>query len=320
MKKGLDLSKYQKGINFSQIKAAGYEFVILRAGYTGTGTGISKNIDPCFEDFYKKAKATGLGVGAYWYSCANSFDKGVSEAQFMLNNCLKGKSFNYPIYIDVEERKYHNIGKKPVAEAIKGFCETLESAGYYAGFYTMPDFLNNYIDKDIVKAYDLWLANWVANKPTIYREYGMWQNSDKGNVGGYMVDTNISYKDYPNIIAVAGLNGLRGNSSTPAPSKAPAPAKKSVDDIAREVIAGKWGTNPERANKLRNSGYNPNEIQARVNALMGVKKAPAKKSIDEIAREVIAGKWGVNPARAKKLRAAGYNPDEVQAKVNALMK
>lgn len=44
------------------------------------------------------------------------------------------------------------------------------------------------------------------------------------------------------------------------------------------------------------------------------------KSIDEIAKEVIAGKWGNGAVRKQRLRAAGYNPSMVQAKVNDLLK
>lgn len=114
---------------------------------------------------------------------------------------------------------------------------------------------------------------------------------------------------------------------TPAPKHAPAPAKKSNDTIANEVIAGKWGNNPQRAQKLKAAGYDPNAIQALVNQKLGAKSkpaakpsAPAKKSIDTIAREVIAGKWGNGATRKQKLTAAGYNYSEVQKRVNQLLK
>ena len=44
------------------------------------------------------------------------------------------------------------------------------------------------------------------------------------------------------------------------------------------------------------------------------------KSLDDIAREVIAGKWGVGNERKQRLRAAGYNPQMVQARVNEILK
>ena len=118
-----------------------------------------------------------------------------------------------------------------------------------------------------------------------------------------------------------------GSTPAPAPKPAPAPAKKSNDTIANEVIAGKWGNNPQRAQKLKAAGYDPNAIQALVNQKLGAKSkpaakpsAPAKKSIDTIAREVIAGKWGNGATRKQKLTAAGYNYSEVQKRVNQLLR
>lgn len=91
--------------------------------------------------------------------------------------------------------------------------------------------------------------------------------------------------------------------------------EKTLDEIAREVIAGKWGSGAIRKGKLRAAGYDPSQVQARVNEIL-----KGKKSIDDIAREVIAGKWGSGVLRKAKLLAAGYNPAVVQARVNALLK
>ncbi|MFA6663620.1 MAG: GH25 family lysozyme [Lachnospiraceae bacterium] len=96
--------------------------------------------------------------------------------------------------------------------------------------------------------------------------------------------------------------------------------KLTVDGIAREVIAGKWGVDPARSQKLRAAGYDPAAVQSRVNLLLGASSKPQKKSIDTVAREVIAGKWGTNPARRQKLTAAGYDAATVQRRVNELMR
>jgi hypothetical protein len=99
------------------------------------------------------------------------------------------------------------------------------------------------------------------------------------------------------------------------------PAKKSVAEVAKEVLAGKWGNGAERKNRLTNAGYNYAEVQAKVNELAKGKPAtPAKKSVTEIAKEVIKGKWGNGADRKKRLTAAGYNYSEVQKKVNQLLK
>lgn len=94
--------------------------------------------------------------------------------------------------------------------------------------------------------------------------------------------------------------------------------KKSVDEMAREVIAGKWGNGQDRINRLTQAGYNYSEVQARVNEL--VSPQPQKKSVDEVAKEVIIGKWGNNPERKRRLESAGYDYNAVQKRVNQLMK
>lgn len=104
------------------------------------------------------------------------------------------------------------------------------------------------------------------------------------------------------------------------PTPAPAPVvKKTVDQIAQEVIAGKWGNGAERKQKLTKAGYNYSAVQAKVNELCNG-KAPAKKTNEQIAKEVIAGKWGNGAERKKRLAAAGYNSAAIQKIVNRLLK
>lgn len=98
-------------------------------------------------------------------------------------------------------------------------------------------------------------------------------------------------------------------------TKAPV-AKKSVAEVAKEVLAGKWGNGTERKTKLTNAGYNYAEVQAAVDEL----SKPKKKTVEEIAKEVINGKWGNGAERKKKLKAAGYDYTAVQKAVNKLLK
>lgn len=101
-------------------------------------------------------------------------------------------------------------------------------------------------------------------------------------------------------------------------AKPQATVKKSVEELAKEVIAGKWGAGADRKTALTKAGYDYNAVQAKVNELLSPKK-PAK-SVTEIAREVIAGKWGAGADRKKRLEAAGYDYTAVQKKVNELLK
>ena len=103
------------------------------------------------------------------------------------------------------------------------------------------------------------------------------------------------------------------------------PAQKTVEQIAQEVIAGKWGNGTDRAQRLAAAGYNAQAVQAKVNQLLGGDSEPskpakpAKKTVEEIAREVIAGKWGNGTDRKNRLTAAGYDPQAVQSKVNQML-
>ena len=108
----------------------------------------------------------------------------------------------------------------------------------------------------------------------------------------------------------AKVNELLGQKAKPA-----APAKKSNDVIAQEVINGKWGNGNDRINRLKAAGYDPNAVQALVNQKLGA----SKKSVDNVAREVIAGKWGNGQDRINRLKQAGYNPVEIQNRVNHLL-
>jgi N-acetylmuramoyl-L-alanine amidase len=105
---------------------------------------------------------------------------------------------------------------------------------------------------------------------------------------------------------------LGGGGSAPA-----APSRPSDSQIADQVIAGAWGSGDDRKKRLAAAGYNYAAVQALVNQKLGAgPSAPARKSDDQVANEVIAGGWGNNPDRANKLKAAGYNPATIQALVN----
>lgn len=102
----------------------------------------------------------------------------------------------------------------------------------------------------------------------------------------------------------------------------PTPTKKSITKIAKEVIAGKWGNGQARKTKLQVAGYDYNAVQAEVAKLLKKEETskPILKSVDVIAAEVMAGKWGNGDARKQALIKAGYDYAAVQAAVNKLAK
>jgi hypothetical protein len=102
-----------------------------------------------------------------------------------------------------------------------------------------------------------------------------------------------------------------------SPSPTPTPPRLTLQQVAQEVIAGKWGNGPDRIAKLKAAGYDPVAVQNEVNRELG--HTAGQKDIVTLAREVIAGKWGNGQARFDALTKAGYNPVTVQAEVNRLL-
>ena len=94
--------------------------------------------------------------------------------------------------------------------------------------------------------------------------------------------------------------------------------KKTLDEIAKEVLAGQWGNGDARKNALQAAGYDYAAVQAKVNELCSGKAPTPAKSVEEVAKEVLAGQWGNGDARKNALSAAGYDYNAVQAKVNQI--
>lgn len=116
---------------------------------------------------------------------------------------------------------------------------------------------------------------------------------------------------------LAAYNAFVGGTSAPTPTPAPATGGLlPLDQVARQVIAGSWGNGADRISRLRGAGYDPAAVQAEVNRQVSGGPVSTRKSVDEIAQEVIAGKWGNGAERIRRLTASGYNVAAVQAAVN----
>ena len=152
-----------------------------------------------------------------------------------------------------------------------------------------------------------------------------------GHIGVYIgdglaVECTPKWKDGVQITAVhnigkkSGYNGRSWTKHGKLPYVSYAAATKSFDEIAQEVIDGKWGTGVARQSALTAAGYDYAAVQKRVNELLAAKAATSPQTIDKLAREVIAGKWGTGWTRKRKLEAAGYDYAAVQKRVNELLK
>lgn len=121
-------------------------------------------------------------------------------------------------------------------------------------------------------------------------------------------------------LANASYDYFMGGGSAPPSTTQPTPVGKGIAQVAQEVLQGQWGNGDDRRHRLTAAGYDYAAVQTEVNRRMGA-GAPAahKKSIDEVAREVIAGMWGNGATRRQRLGGAGYNYATVQRRVNELL-
>ena len=294
--KMIDVSVHNGVIDWDKVKASGIGGVLMRCGY---GSDIESQDDKMFKRNADECSRLGIPFGVYLYSYAKNTDMAKSEADHALR-LVKGYKLSYPLYIDVEEASQSGIAK----DVVKVFCEAVKAAGYMPGVYANENWWNNYLVG--VDSYTKWVAKYgvnngqPGNKPNV-SNFDIWQYTSKGScdgIGSSGLDMNICYRDFP-----AELGGSK---------PAPAPAEKSNEEIANEVLAGTWGNGDDRKNRLSAAGYDYDAIQAIVNQ----KATPAKKSNEEIAKEVLAGAWGNGDDRKNRLSAAGYDYNAIQAIVN----
>lgn len=205
--KGIDVSTYQRNVDYKKLKASGIDFAIIRAGY-GNALAYPSQYDPMFESHYNAAKAAGLHIGAYWYVYANSVEGMKAEAKSFLK-ALKGKQFDYPVFFDIEDKVQKWLTKSQMTAMVNAGCEILEKAGYWVGIYSFIAMLNAQFEKSICDRYSLWVAQWDVQKCTYNGSVNIWQNTDKAYYNGFngRLDGDISYEDYPTRIKAAGKNG-----------------------------------------------------------------------------------------------------------------
>lgn len=290
---GIDVSSYQGSINFDKVKAGGVDVVIIKAGEAYSKHGK-------FETYYNNARAAGMKIGAYWYSHATNTAEAIKEADACAS-AIAGKMFEYPIYLDVEEIETFESGK--TSDIIAAFIERIKTKGFFGGFYCSTYFTNTYINSTVRNKYPAWIADYRA-KCYYSGNYGMWQYGAKTVAGVQnLCDVNEVYADYTNTIKSLGLNNLKTED------------KKSIDQLAHEVLAGKWGAGLIRKIKLKAAGYDYSAVQAKVNYIIKISKL---KSVDAVAKEVIAGKWGAGVERRVKLTDAGYDYHQIQRRVNEI--
>ena len=203
----MDVSRWQGSIDWDKVKKSGkIDGVMLRV--LGNKNG-KPYLDPYFARNYAECARLGIPVGGYYYTCAVT-QRQTEEELAALKIALRGKTFQLPLAIDVEDPRLRSMAPAKLSARVAEAAAQLEAWGLYAMVYTYTNFADTALDMAALAAYDLWIADYRGTRPT--RKHGMWQYTSSGRVPGISgpVDLSHAYKDYAAIIQRAGLTKVRG--------------------------------------------------------------------------------------------------------------
>ena len=244
----IDVSEHQGKIDWEKVKPQ-IDGAILRCGY---GSDYTNQDDEQFKRNADECTRLGIPFGVYLYSYADSIEKAKSEAAHVLR-LIKGYKLSYPVYLDLEE----SGTSEGAVERVIVFGDIIEKAGYWCGIYANLYWWEMILKKGLER-FTKWVAQYNVACEYDGANLDIWQYSSKGRIDGIggNVDMNECYRDLPGEI-------LGGKTVTQAA------AKKTVDELAAEVLDGKWGNGGEREQRLTAAGYDYEAVQALVNKRLG---------------------------------------------------
>ena len=197
---GIDVSKYQSGLDWNKIKKSGVSFVIIRIGYRGYGAAGNLVKDPMFEEHFTNARNAGLKVGVYFFTQAVN----EAEAQEEADGCnwaLNGRMLDYPIFYDTEAStapggtgRADGLGVEDRTKCAIAFCERVKELGYKPGVYASTTWYRKRVDYNTLRSrYTIWNAHYGVSSSPIGCD--LWQGTEKARINGYSgeLDANISY-------------------------------------------------------------------------------------------------------------------------------
>ena len=237
---GIDVSYAQGMIDWDKV-APQIDFAIIQCGY---GQDRTSQDDKHFRRNVEACERLGIPYGLYLYAYAKNTSMADGEARHILRLAKTCKP-SLPLYYDIEEHSIGNVA----ASNMRVFGMAVEKAGYWAGVYSGEYYYNAHLAS--VKDYTKWIARYNSNngkqgtKPNV-SSVAIWQYSSRGKVAGISgyVDVNVSFTDL--------LKSVTG---------------KDYIQAAKDVWAGKYGTNDERTAKLKAEGFDPRIVQHLVNRL-----------------------------------------------------
>ena len=185
--RGIDVSRWQGEINWSQVAADDVSFVML-------GTRSKGVVDPYFHRNIQQASAAGVKVGVYIYSLAVTVEMAEAEADFVLD-LIHDYHVSYPVAFDMEDSTQGNLSKEELAAIANAFCKKISDSGYYPIVYANENWLKNKLDMSLMD-YPVWVARYSA-RPS-YQNPVMWQATSTGSVKGINgnVDIDFQFKDF----------------------------------------------------------------------------------------------------------------------------
>lgn len=197
---GIDVSKYQSGLDWNKIKKSGVSFVIIRIGYRGYGAAGNLVKDPMFEEHFTNARNAGLKVGVYFFTQAVN----EAEAQEEADGCnwaLNGRMLDYPIFYDTEAStapggtgRADGLGVEDRTKCAIAFCERVKELGYKPGVYASTTWYRKRVNYNTLRSrYTIWNAHYGVSASPIGCD--LWQGTEKARINGYSgeLDANISY-------------------------------------------------------------------------------------------------------------------------------
>lgn len=197
-KLGVDVSSYQKNINWKKVKEAGVEFAILRIGYRGYGESGKLIEDPMFEKNYANATREGIEIGVYFFSQSVNEDEIKEEAEFVCQK-LEGKEISYPVVFDLEkikndEARTDNLTTEEITSMTEKFCQLIQEKGYTPCIYGNAKTFTTKMKLEQFNDYSKWYADY-QEKPIYIYDFEIWQYTETGKINGISgnVDLNLQF-------------------------------------------------------------------------------------------------------------------------------
>ena len=197
---GIDVSKYQSGLDWNKIKKSGVSFVIIRIGYRGYGAAGNLVKDPMFEEHFTNARNAGLKVGVYFFTQAVNEAEAQEEAEGC-NWALNGRMLDYPIFYDTEAStapggtgRADGLSAEDRTKCAIAFCERVKALGYKPGVYASTTWYRKRVDYNTLRSrYTIWNAHYGVSSSPIGCD--LWQGTRTAHINGYSgeLDANISY-------------------------------------------------------------------------------------------------------------------------------